>query len=153
MLDEVKLRVSLDEHYLARIATGQTATTQLDGVSYPLRVRTVYPEVAAGRFEAELVFAAGTPLALRRGQSLRVRIELGSPEAARLLPAGQYVRETGGQYVYVVSADGRTATRRAVQLGRQSPQHVEVLSGLDAGERVVTSSYGTFGDADVLQLE
>jgi len=107
---------------------------------------------AAGRFEAELVFDGPAPASLRRGQSVRVRVELGAPEPALLLPAGRYAR-SAADGLLVVSADGRTARRRPVTLGRQSPTHVEVLDGLAPGERVVTSSTDAFGDADVLLFQ
>ena len=152
VLDEVLLRAAIDEHYLARVAPGQTATAEIDGETYALRVRTVFPEVAGGRFEAELVFDGPAP-ALRRGQSAAVRIELSAPEPALLLPRGRYLADTGGQYVWVVSADGRTARQRPVTVGRQSPSHVEILSGLEPGERVVTSTYEPFGDAERLVID
>ena len=152
VLDEVLVRAAVDEHYLARVAPGQTATAEIDGETVPMRVRTVFPEVAGGRFQAELVFAGASPPDLRRGQSLSVRLELSAPERALLLPRGRWAADTGGQYVFAVSADGQRATRRLVTLGRQSPSHVEVLSGLGPGERVVTSSYEPFGDADVVVI-
>lgn len=152
VLDRVKLRASVDEHYLPRVAPDQPASVTVEGATYALRVRTVYPEVADGRFEVELVFAGPVPADLRRGQSARVRLELGAPETAVLLPAGRYVRQSKGA-VFVLDADGRTARRRAVRFGRQSPTAVEVLSGLAPGDRVVTSDYDRLGDARALTLD
>ena len=153
VLDEVKVRVPIDEHYLPRVAPGQTGTATVDGTEYALRIRTVYPEVSGGRFEAEMVFDGPAPDDVRRGQSLRIRLVLGDPETALLLPRGGFYGDTGGQWVYVLGPDGRTASRRDVQLGRQNPRHFEVAGGLAPGDRVVTSSYAAFGDADVLVLE
>ena len=153
VLDEVKVRALIDEHYLPRVAPGQRATASVGGQDYVLLVRTVYPEVNAGRFEAEFVFAEGMPPEARRGQSVRLRLELGDPETARLLARGGFYGDTGGQWVYVLSPDETQATRRDVELGRQTPRDFEVLSGLDRGERVVVSSYASFGDAERLVLE
>ena len=152
-LDEVKVRALVDEHYLPRVAPGLGATASLGGADYRLVVRSVYPEVTGGRFEAEFVFVGAAPPDARRGQSVRLRLELGDPERARLLTRGGFYGDTGGQWVFVLSPDGRTATRRPVELGRQTPRHFEVLSGLDRGDRVVVSSYAAFGDADRLVLE
>ena len=152
VLDEVKVRALIDEHYLPRVAPGQRATATVGGEDYTLTIRTVYPEVTAGRFEAEFVFSGQAPEA-RRGQSVRLRLELGDPETARLLARGGFYGDTGGQWVYVLSPDGTQAIRRDVELGRQTPQDFEVLSGLDRGERVVVSSYASFGDAERLVLE
>ena len=152
VLDEVKVRALVDEHYLPRVAPGLRATATLGGADYSLVVRTVYPEVTNGRFEAEFVFVGAAPDA-RRGQSVRLRLELGDPERARLLVRGGFYGDTGGQWVFVVSPDGGGAVRRPVELGRQTPRHFEVLSGLERGDRVVVSSYAAFGDADRLVLE
>ena len=153
VLDEVKVRVPIDEHYLTRVAPGQTAVASVGGADYPLRVRTVYPEVAGGRFEVEMVFTEAAPPDTRRGQSLRIRLQLGDPERALLLPRGGFYGDTGGQWVFVLASDGQTALRRPVELGRQNPRHFEVLGGLRRGERAVVSSYAAFGDAERLILE
>ena len=153
VLDEVQIRALIDEHYLPRVAPGQQATATVGGEDYTLVVRTVYPEVTAGRFEAELVFEGAAPPDARRGQSVRLRLELGDPEEARLLARGGFYGDTGGQWVYVLSPDGTEAVRRPVELGRQTPRHFEVLSGLDRGDRVVVSAYTAFGDATRLVLD
>ena len=153
VIDEVKVRALVDEHYLPRVAPGQRATASVGGADYALVVRSVYPEVTGGRFEAELVFDGPAPADARRGQSVRLRLELGDPEPARLLARGGFYGDTGGQWAFVLAPDGRTATRRPVELGRQTPRHFEVLGGLDRGDRVVVSSYAAFGDADRLVLD
>ena len=153
VLDEVMVRALVDEHYLPRVAPGQRATASVGGADYALVVRSVYPEVTDGRFEAEFVFDGPAPPDARRGQSVRLRLELGDPEQARLLARGGFYGDTGGQWAFVLSPDGRTAARRPVELGRQTPRHFEVLGGLDRGDRVVVSSYAAFGDADRLVIE
>lgn len=152
VLDEVKVRALIDEHYLPRVAPGQRATATIGGEEYTLTVRSVYPEVTGGRFEAEFVFSGLAPDA-RRGQSVRLRLQLGDPETARLLARGGFYGDTGGQWVYVLSPDETEAIRRNVELGRQTPRDFEVLSGLDRGERVIVSSYASFGDAERLVLD
>jgi HlyD family secretion protein len=60
---------------------------------------------------------------------------------AMILPAGAFLERTGGDWVFVVSKDGRSAQRRAIKIGRQNAEQVEVLSPLAAGERVIVSDY------------
>jgi len=146
-----RVRVPVDEHYIARVAPGQRATVPVAGEEVALEVTTVYPEVRDGRFEVDMAFLAAPP-PLRRGQTLRLRLELGDPEEALLLPRGGFFASTGGQWAYVFTASGDEAVRRPLRLGRQNPQHFEVLEGLQPGDRVVTSGYDTFGDADRLLL-
>ena len=153
VLDEMKVRALVDEHYLARVAPGQRATAEVDGAPYVLSVSSVFPEVSGGRFEAELVFLGEPPADLRRGQSVRLRLELGEPERARLVARGGFTADTGGQWAYVLAPDGRSAARQPIELGRQTPRDLEVLGGLRRGDRVVTSSYAAFGDAERLVFE
>ena len=145
-----KVRAAIDEFYITRVTQGQSARAELDGETYDLTVRKVFPEVRDGRFEVEFAFDGTEPPNLRRGQSLRLRLELGDPEDALLIPRGAFFQTTGGNWVYVI--EGSEAVRRTIRLGRQNPQNFEVLEGLAIGEEVVVSGSDTFGDADRLVL-
>jgi HlyD family secretion protein len=70
-----------------------------------------------------------------------------------LLPVGGFYKDTGGNWVYVLENDGSQAVRRDIRLGRKNPEYFEVTSGLEAGDRVITSSYDHFGDNEVLLLK
>ena len=52
--------------------------------------------------------------------------------------------------MYLVSKDGKTAHRVDVKLGRQNPRQVEVLEGLTDGDRIITSGYDSYNNADEL---
>jgi HlyD family secretion protein len=136
-----KLVAEIDEFYLGRIAPGQTATAETGGRNVPLRVLRVLPQVAAGRFKAELGFAGASPPALRRGQSLDLRLTLGDTRPAVVLPNGAWMEGSGGAFAFVVKPGGGRAERRAIAVGRRNPTQVEVAKGLRPGERVVVSSY------------
>ena len=148
---QFQVRAAIDEFYITRVARGQTALAEVGGASHALAVRRVYPEVRDGRFEVAFAFEGAEPDGLRRGQSLRLRLALGDSEEALLLPRGAFFQQTGGAWAYVLDESG-DAVRRPVRLGRQNPQQFEVMGGLQPGDRVVISSYDSFGDADRLVL-
>ena len=151
-LNGFKMRVEIDEHYLSRIFPGLEGSFEFNGKTHQLSVSKVYPEVRSGRFEVDMTFTT-VPEGIRRGQSAPVRLQLGKPADATLLATGGFFSDTGGNWVYVLNADGSKATKRNISLGRKNPQFFEVLSGLEAGEQVITSSYENFGDKDVLNLQ
>jgi HlyD family secretion protein len=154
VLDGYKVRAAIDEFHIARVQRDQEATTlPIAGQTYEMRVTRVYPEVRDGRFEADLEFVGETPPGVRRGQTIRFLLEMSDPAEALLLPRGGFFQSTGGNWVYVVHESGDYATKRNIRLGRQNTQNYEVLEGLEPGDRVVTSSYDTFGDADRLVLK
>jgi HlyD family secretion protein len=147
-----KLVAQVDEYYLGRVAEGQNATAEIAGKPFKLRVAKIYPQVQNGAFSVDLAFAGGEPAELQRGQTVQIRLTLGDPAPALLLPSGAFYNETGGNWVFVVAPDGRSAVRRQVRLGRRNANHIEVLDGLDPGEKVITSPYTGFAERDRLDL-
>jgi len=117
-----------------------------------LKIIKIYPEILSGRFEVDMKFDNGAPELVKRGQSAPIRLQLGQPSQATLLPVGGFFSETGGNWVYVVSDGGKRAAKRKITLGRKNPEYFEVLEGLQPGEKVITSSYENFGDNEVLEF-
>lgn len=150
-LARFKLVALIDEYHLPRVAVGQAALAELAGQPHTLRVRRINPQVRQGQFEAELVFDGAAPAGLRRGQTLQARLQLAPTQPALLLPAGPFLADGGSGAVFVVA--GSRAVRRNVSLGRRNLQVVEVLGGLQPGEKVVTSSYAEFADKTTLKIE
>lgn len=146
-----KVRVPIDELYLPRISTGLKATTTFNNKDYNLEIMYIYPTIQNGRFDVDMNFVGDTPPGIRRGQSLRLRIELGQSSEELLLPVGGFYKDTGGNWVYVLDGEDR-AVKRSIRLGRKNTEHFEVLDGLEPGDRVITSSYENFGDIEVLLL-
>ena len=147
-----KLRAQVDEFYLGRVQIGQIATVDYAGKTYKLKVARIYPQVKNGIFEADLWFIGEEPQGIQRGQTLQARLTFGDPTKARLLPNGAFYNDTGGSWVFVVAPDGRHAIKRQVRLGRRNEEFIEVLDGLDPGEKVITSPYTGFADKDRLDI-
>ena len=150
--DQFKVRAAIDEHYIARIRSGQAGSFDFAGGTYNLVIGRVYPEVIEGQFEADMIFLEGMPDGLRRGQTLQVRIALGELADALQVPRGGFYQKTGGRWIYVLDSSGEIAVRRPIRLGRQNSQFFEVLEGLEEGETVITSMYDNFGDMERLVL-
>ena len=148
-----KVRAQINEFYLGRLTTDQTAQTVLGGETHQLSIDKIYPTVQNREFAADLRFVGSAPLGMRRGQSLQLRIALGDAAEYLTIPTGAYYEETGGQYVYVLSDQGNSAARREVVLGRKSSDQIQVISGLSAGEDIITSSYSSFGGRDRVRIE
>ena len=152
-LSDYKVQAEIDEHYIDRVRQGLTATFQRGDKTFELQVRKVYPEVRQGKFRCDFIFRGQRPENIRTGQTYYLDLELGQPEQAVLIPRGTFFQTTGGQWIFVLSADGSKAYRRTIRIGRQNPQFYEVLEGLEPGERVVTSGYEAFKDNEVLVIK
>ena len=149
-MDNYKIEVLIDEHYIDRVNPGLTATFERQNETYGATIRKVYPEVRAGKFQADFKFSEEQPANIRTGQTYYLNLQLGQPESAILIPRGTFYQKTGGKWIYVVSPEGDKAVKREIRIGRQNPQYYEVLEGLEPGEKVITSGYDNFGDNEVL---
>ena len=149
-MDNYKIEVLIDEHYIDRINPGLAATFERQNETYGATIRKVYPEVRAGKFQADFKFSEEQPANIRTGQTYYLNLQLGQPESAVLIPRGTFYQKTGGKWIYVVSPSGDKAVKREIRIGRQNPQFYEVLEGLEPGEKVITSGYDNFGDNNTL---
>ncbi|HYF33508.1 MAG TPA: HlyD family efflux transporter periplasmic adaptor subunit [Chitinophagaceae bacterium] len=153
VLSGFKVRADIDEHYISRIFNGLAGEFTFAGETYPLRIRKIYTEVTNGRFQVDMEFVDKVPKGIRRGQTLQIRLALSDETQAILLPKGGFYQQTGGNWIFKVSDNGRTAYKVDVQLGRQNPDYYEVLKGLEPGDKVVTSSYENYGTMQELVLK
>lgn len=153
ILDDYKIAVKIDEHYIDRVEPGLKGRIERNGAKYDVVVSKLYPEVTDGTFRADLRIEGARPENIKVGQTFYIDLQLGEPARALLVPRGAFFQSTGGNKAFVVSKDGSTATLRDIKIGRQNPQYYEILEGLTAGERIITSSYRNFGNANRIVLK
>ena len=153
VLSGYKVRVDIDEHYISRIYTGQTGSFDFDGKNYTLVIKKVYTQVTNGRFQVDMEFESEVPEGIRRGQTLQIRVALSQEKQALLIPKGGFFQETGGNWIFKVSEDGASAYKADISLGSQNTEYYEVLSGLEPGDRVITSSYDNYKEVQELVLQ
>jgi HlyD family secretion protein len=147
-----KLNVRIDEFYIDRVDLQQSAVAEHNGRDIELSISKIYPQITDGQFEVDMILA-DEPDGLRRGQTKQVRLTLGDNTDAILIPNGAFYQETGGNWIFVVSADGSEAIKRSVRMGRRNDEFIEVLDGLEPGEQVITSPYTSYIDMDRLAID
>jgi HlyD family secretion protein len=148
----MKLSANIDEFYLPRVHAGQSATIEFGGQTAQATAWRVYPQVKNGQFTVEMHFEGASPAGLVAGESVQGRLQLGGDTPASLLPVGPFLERTGGDWVFVVAPDGKTARRRRIKIGRRTTEQLEIVSGLAPGERVLTSDYTSLDKADQISL-
>ncbi len=152
VLTGFKVRAEIDEHYINRIFTEQEGEFVLAGNPYRLHIKKVYTQVTNGRFQVDMEFIDKVPPGIRRGQTLQIRLALSDETTAVLLARGGFYQQTGGNWIFKLDKDGKTAFRTNIQLGRQNPDFYEVIQGLEPGDKVVVSSYETYDKVQELNI-
>ncbi|GAO44386.1 efflux RND transporter periplasmic adaptor subunit [Flavihumibacter petaseus] len=153
VMDGYKVRVDVDEHYLSRVFVGLKGSFEFAGKSYVLVIKKVYIQIANGRFQVDMEFEGEVPKGIRRGQTLQIRLALSDEKQAILLPKGGFFQQTGGNWIFKLNEAGTMAYRVDIQLGMMSPDNYEVLSGLEPGDKVITSSYENYTTMQELVLK
>jgi HlyD family secretion protein len=148
-----KIRAQIDEHYISRIQPGQKAEFEYVGKTYTLVVKVIYPQVANGRFDADLEFESAQPGNIKKGQNLQLKLQLSDYSKALLLAKGGFYQQTGGNWIYVIRPGHAYAEKRNIRTGRQNPMHYEITEGLQQGDEVIISSYETLGDYQRINLK
>jgi HlyD family secretion protein len=152
VLGSYKVRVRIDELYLPRVEIGLKGTFTQSDVSYELIITKIFPTITEGRFEVDMEFTGDQPTSIKRGLSVRIKLELGNSAQALLLPVGGFYKDTGGNWVFLLEENGNRAIKTDIRLGRRNPEYFEVIEGLEPDQQVITSSYDHFGDNEVLLL-
>jgi HlyD family secretion protein len=154
VMNNYKVRVGIDELYLPRVDVGQKGSFTFSGSEYQLIIDKIYPTISNGRFEVDMVFAGESPSGIKRGQTIRIKLELGATEETLLLPVGGFYKDTGGNWAYVLSdGDASVAYKKPIRLGRKNTDYYEVMEGLKAGDQVIVSGYDNYGDNEKLELK
>lgn len=146
-----KLIADIDEFYLDKIAVQQKGAVDFENKSIEVQITKVIPEIKNGRFQVELDFVSTEKLDLKQGLSFGVKLNLSEKTKTLVLSKGSFNEETSGKWIFVVNDN--KAERRTIKLGRENPLYYEILGGLKAGEKVITSSYKDYKEVEVLNLE
>jgi HlyD family secretion protein len=148
-----KIRVDVDEHYIARIYAGLKGWFAFNNDTFYLKIFKVFTQVTNGIFNVDMEFVGKTPTNIRRGQTLQIFLALSDERQAILVPRGGFYQQTGGNWIFKVADNGKTAYKVDIQLGNQNTDYYEVLQGLKPGDKVVTSSYENYGTMQELVLK
>ena len=151
LINQYKISALVDEFYVNSVHKDQKASFNFSDNEYQLSINKIYPGINQGSFKID--FVLDTPQimsSLRLGQSLQLKFNLSHSETKLQIANGGFFQHTGGNWVFKLSDDGSIATKLSIKTGKKNPQSVEVLSGLSVGDKIITSSYASFLDADRL---
>ncbi|HEX8172665.1 MAG TPA: efflux RND transporter periplasmic adaptor subunit [Thermoanaerobaculia bacterium] len=143
-LSSLELQLPLPEEYAGETSIGTPATISFNGRAYEGRVTGISPEVIDNQVAATVVFVGGTPQGLKQNQRLTTSLLFESKKNVVKVARGSFADAGGGRVAYVV--DGDLATRRDIALGVSSVNEIEVVRGLEPGEKIIVSDTSAFGD-------
>ncbi|NQZ08575.1 MAG: HlyD family efflux transporter periplasmic adaptor subunit [Algicola sp.] len=153
---EFKILASIDEYYLNLLNVGMSVNVDLNGITSKVQISKIDSRVNGGQFVVEVDLPAenaNNAQQIKRGQSVELVLTLGkSVDNSLLLTKGAFFMSTGGNWAFVLNENGETAHKRQIKVGMKNRKYYQILTGLDKGDRVITSSYTMFDKADTIIL-
>jgi len=147
-----KLMVNVDEYYLNQITLAMKAQLYINDETLDIEITKIDSRVRQAQFRIEFTLPVSIEN-IKRGQSLELDLMLSKGvKNSLLVKRGAFVNSTGGNWAFVLKNDGTTAERRLIKLGKKNQHYLQILEGLAAGERVITSNYNAFNQADIIQI-
>lgn len=153
IMNQYKVSTQLSEYYVERIFAGLPAAIAQKEDTFGLRISRVVPEVKERKFAVDLLFNDSIPQNIRLGKSYRVKVELGQPEQAVVIPRGDFYQKNSGEWIFRFDEGANIARRVPIEIGRQNPEQFEIISGLKPGDRVIVSGYERIGNAEEVIVE
>jgi len=150
-LSRFEIDVLIPETYADDLAIGMAAEITTGGQRYDGQLAAVSPEVVNNQVASRVRFVGESPTGLRQNQRLTTRILLAEFSNVLMVQRGQFLDSGGGRLAYVVT-DDRVAERRQIRTGARSLGAVEIVAGLESGERIVISNLDPFRGADTVLL-
>ena len=150
-IDPPRIEAQVDELYINEIDKGLQGEIERNDTIYKVELTDKFPSVEEGDFRVLLDFKGQPGAGFYNGQNLRIKLNLSASKDALVIPKGRFFANTGGEWIYVLK--GNEAEKRYVEIGQQNADSYEVISGLEAGDKVIISSYDNFQDYEQLKIK
>jgi HlyD family secretion protein len=149
-LSAFEVEVLVPENYADEVGPGTPAVVECDGRARDGVVRSISPEVEGSQVRAIVTFRGESPEGLRQNQRVSTRLVMESRPAVLKVARGPFLDGGGGREVYVV--EGNVAVLRPVRVGAASLSEVEIVEGLEEGDRIIVSDVTRFRGAERIYL-
>jgi HlyD family secretion protein len=149
-LSAFEVEVQIPESYVADLAIGMDAEISLPQQNLQATLVAISPEIVNNQVTGRLRFQNDSPDTLRQNQRLTTRILLEQRNDVLTLPRGQFIESGSGRFVYVIQEG--LAHRRPITMGATSLSHVEIIQGLQEGDRVIVSSTDAVSGAETILI-
>jgi HlyD family secretion protein len=149
-LSRLEVEIEVPESFADELGIGMPVELTLPNGKSTGTLASVSPEITGANVLARVRFDDAEPQGLRQNQRVQARVLIEHKPDVLLVQRGPFFDEDGGRYAFVVR-DG-IAQRRPVKFGATSLEAIEILDGLQPGERIVIAGTDAFEDAERIRV-
>ena len=149
-LSRLEVELTVPESYAEDLGLGMVVDVAYGGTSVKGTLSAISPEVVGNEVVVRVRFNGKQPDGLRQNQRVSARILIDERPDVLMVARGPFLEQGGGSSAYVM--EGNVAVKRAIKTGATSVGKVEILDGLQPGDRVVISGSDGFGENDRVRV-
>jgi HlyD family secretion protein len=150
--ERLKAQIRIPEVQAKDVAEGQTAVVDTRNGTVRARVARIDPAAAAGNVLVDLRLEGPLPPGARPDLSVEAVIEIERLAEALQIQRPAYAQPNSILSLFRLAPGGQEAVRVQVRTGRTSVQTIEILEGLQAGDRVILSDLSSYEGAERLTI-
>lgn len=154
-INPLRLRTTVPEQYLQQLKSGETINFTVDSLpdkEFAGKITRFSPAVDKSSRSLMVEATIENPkLELKAGMFARIKLTFGEKRPVLLVPQKAVITAVGLNKVYVL-ADGK-AQAREVTLGQKDGDLIEIVTGVNANETVITSNLDKLADGTVVNQQ
>lgn len=151
--EHLKAELKIPETQAKDIEPGQPAEIDTHNGIIPGKVQRIDPAAVNGTFTVDVALEGELPKGARPDLSVDGTITLEKLDNVLYVGRPAFGQEKSTVSMFRLEADGRTAVRVPVELGRSSVNSIEIIRGLQEGQQVILSDMSRWDTADRIRLE
>lgn len=150
--DKLKAEATLGENYLGKVKTGDNVILLFPDLNDSIKTKLTYVAQAVDQISRAFTVQVrlGYNTKLHPNMSCKMKIANYENSNAIVVPVSVIQKTANGDMLYVVN--GGKAKSVIVQTGRISNGQVEVLSGLNAGDKIITEGFEELDNGEAIKI-
>jgi HlyD family secretion protein len=153
---DVRAALDVPENRIAQVVKGQQVQIYIGSDTYPATVETIAPSATSSSSSSSSVVRVtaqflSKPEKPTIGSSISGEIIAGTIQDALVLPRGPYL--SSGNYATTYVIEDSIAKKRTTSFGIADGSYIQILSGLNEGEKVIVSDYRDFIHLDSVLVD
>ncbi|KGJ88806.1 efflux RND transporter periplasmic adaptor subunit [Colwellia psychrerythraea] len=150
-LSEYEAELSVPEFYADDLGIGLEVSMKISGITVRGEIIAISPEVKSNQVTVRAKIIDPQHIQLRQNQRINARIEFEKKEDVLMVKRGAFMGSLGGNFIFTIAEDNY-ANKIAITTGASSVEFIEITSGLEVGQQVITSDYEDFNKAEQIYL-
>jgi len=150
-LTAYEVEVRIPEAYADDLGIGLGGNVQYNSRDWRGELVSLSAEVINNEVMGRIRFVGEAPPGLRQNQRVTVNVMMDELIDVLKVQRGSFTESGGGRYAFVLEDDG-LARKRPVEFGTRSVSELEIVAGLQEGDRIIISSVAEFEDHDTIQI-